>query len=386
MARRAGAGRCGSGEAAGGAGGTGLASAGPVVGDGARVGDRRRASFGRCDRVRGVRCRLPGEVGNCERGKGESQDDAESRRGPEQTAAGPVAPGHGVEVAEHGGVPGVEGEDPVERVEGEGRLPAGEVRLSSAEPDLDQAGSQRRGGGGRVGQEGWQGLLRPIDAVDAERRGELIAHLGGAAGTGSRLVSQRGSDDAGQGLAHRRVHPAWVEEVARDQPPQRGGGIRGLEGEPPGAQPVEDGAEGEDVGALVGLGPLDDLGRHVVGGADQRTGHGHPIVLGQDARDAEVGELHRRAPAQLGNHDVLGLQVPVDDPRGVRVREGIGERHAHQCPALRERDARLVGEGAKRSTVDELGDQPALLGGVARVVEDLHDARVGQASDGAGLP
>ncbi len=75
-----------------------------------------------------------------------------------------------------------------------------------------------------------------------------------------------------------------------------------------------------------------------------------------------------------------GFRIPVDDPRGMGVRECIGERHAHQGPALREGNPGFVGEGAKRSTVDELGDEPALLRAVAGVVEDLHDARVGKAS------
>ena len=95
----------------------------------------------------------------------------------------------------------------------------------------------------------------------------------------------------------------------------------------PPASGVEHAAEGPDVGARIRLQPARLLGRHVGRGADdrarlrlhQRRSRGpfaHPLaVLG----DAEVEDLHQPVRA---HHDVLGLDVAVDDACAVRGREG----------------------------------------------------------------
>ena len=126
-------------------------------------------------------------------------------------------------------------------------------------------------------------------------------------------------------------------------------------------------------------------GRHVVGRADQRAGHGHPLVGGEDAGDAEVGQLHRRALALL-DHDVLGLQVAVDDAGGVGVGEGVGQRPADEQADLGIGEADLLGEGPQGLAADELGHQVGLRRAVPGVVVDLDDARVGEAGHGARLP
>ncbi len=265
-------------------------------------------------------------------------------------------------------------------------LPAREVLLPASKAYRDEPGAERRGHALGIGQELDQALLRAIDAVLPQRREELIANVRRAPGARFRVVGEGGADDPGEGLAQRRARAAGILEVAGHQSPEGGGGVRGVEGKPSGAEPVEDGPQGEDVGPLVRLASLDDLGRHVVGRADQRSRHRHPVVLGQDPGDPEVGQLHRGALPDLVDHDVLGLQVPVDDAGRVGVDERVGQRHAHERAALRQRDAHLVGEGAKGPAPHELGDEPALVGGVAGVVEDLHDPRMGEPGHRACLP
>ncbi len=227
------------------------------------------------------------------------------------------------------------------------------------------------------------GLSMPSSRRIAARRSRTSAALPGRA-AGSR--ARQDTMTRASGLTQRRIHGTWIGEVAGDQPVQGGAGVGGLEREPSGAEPVEDRAQGEDVGALVGLPAVDDLGRHVVRRPDHGAGHGHAVVLGEDPGDAEVGQLHRGSPAELGDHDVLGLQVPVDDAGRVGVDQRVRQRDADDRPALRERDPLLVGEGAEGPAVDELGDEPALGGPVPRVVVDLHDPRMGQARHGPGFP
>jgi hypothetical protein len=130
--------------------------------------------------------------------------------------------------------------------------------------------------------------------------------------------------------------------------------------------------------------PLDDLRRHVVRRPHQRAGHGHALVGGEDPRDAEVGELHRGRLVLVDQH-VLRLEVAVDDAGRVRVRERVGERPSHQHAELGEAEADRGRPGAQRAAAHELGDEVALHRGVAGVVVDLDDGRVGQACHRARL-
>ena len=82
---------------------------------------------------------------------------------------------------------------------------------------------------------------------------------------------------------------------------------------------VEDGAEGVDVAAGVHAADVLDLLRgHVVGGAEDEIGlggegHGLDASGGEGFGDAEVDDLGDRAAIDLGDEDVGGLEVAVDD-------------------------------------------------------------------------
>ncbi len=123
---------------------------------------------------------------------------------------------------------------------------------------------------------------------------------------------------------------------------------------------VEDRAHGKLVrtkveGLAAGL-----LGRHVADRAEHRAGlrrlSGRQIrdllgLLLEELGEPEVEDLDR---AVLRDHHVLGLQVPVDDPGGVRLGEPVGH---------------LVGEveqlpGRQRPGMEHLAQRPA--------VDELH--------------
>src|SRR5579883_2407565 len=153
-----------------------------------------------------------------------------------------------------------------------------------------------------------------------------------------------------------------------------------LVGWPPGEDPVEDGAEPEDVRAGVHGLARRLLGRHVVEGPDHVARGREDRLPVHVARDAQVADLRR---ALVAHEDVLGLHVAVHDPLGVERRKAA--RRAEE-PA-----ARLLGRGApleelaQVAPLDELhGDEDgALLRDAGRV--DPDDVRVVHAPQDLGL-
>ena len=92
---------------------------------------------------------------------------------------------------------------------------------------------------------------------------------------------------------------------------------------------VEQAAEREHVGAAVDALAGDLLGRHVSERAEhdslRRPRDGRPIGPGDVEplqREAEVENLD---VAVAGQEDVLGLEIPVHDPLGVRGRQAVGD-------------------------------------------------------------
>ena len=119
------------------------------------------------------------------------------------------------------------------------------------------------------------------------------------------------------------------------------GRVGAVEGMAAGGELVEDEAEGEDVGLDAGLAGDELLGRHVgdgaaaggVGGAGDSLGRADfalvdgaaGVELGlvgtEAAGEAEVEDLDEAA---VGEHDVGGLEVAVEDAEGVGGGEAVG--------------------------------------------------------------
>src|SRR6266508_3892703 len=135
---------------------------------------------------------------------------------------------------------------------------------------------------------------------------------------------------------------------------------------------VEDRAQRKLVGTEIDRLPARLLGRHVADGPH----HGPGLCLLLDGRrqagslllrrDEELGqtEIENLDETVLGDHDVFGLQVPVDDPRRIRLSEALSDLHADVEQSL----------GRERSASSQLSQ--------ARAVYEFHgdvEGRVGRA-------
>jgi hypothetical protein len=125
------------------------------------------------------------------------------------------------------------------------------------------------------------------------------------------------------------------------------------------------------------------LGRHVGRGADGGPGRGEEragLHLVRRLRDPEVGDLH--APVRR-DHQVLGLEVAVDDPVLLGEREP-GEQPLEHAADLRERQ--VPDERPQRAALDVLHrdvGRPVVLevvvhGDDVRVAQGAGDARLAQ--------
>ena len=148
---------------------------------------------------------------------------------------------------------------------------------------------------------------------------------------------------------------------------------------------VEHEAERVEVRGRGRAAALGLLGRHVGERADDVAGRGQRVVAG-DAGDAEVGQLgdDARRLGRLGDQDVAGLDVAVDDAARVRVRERVAQRDADQHDVAV--GQRAVGAAARASVcaAHELGDQVDGVVVAAGLVE-RDDRRVRQPRGGQRL-
>ena len=155
----------------------------------------------------------------------------------------------------------------------------------------------------------------------------------------------------------------------------------------PGEALVEDAGEGVDVGARVDRFPLDLLRSAVLDRADEAAG-----ARGQFLDDTEVGEV---GAVVVGNEDVRGLHVAVDEPpcvrgleRGADLPDDPERAPGRQPPLSREQALQIVPLDAGHRDVQE----PVLLARVvdrddARVVERRRELRLAQkALAEVGLP
>ena len=155
---------------------------------------------------------------------------------------------------------------------------------------------------------------------------------------------------------------------------------------------VEDRAERELVGAVVDGLAARLFGRHVPGrahdgaGLRRRRDRGgkHGGVLRDrfgELREPEVEDLD---VAVLRDHQVLGLQIPVDDSGRVRLGEALGDLDAVVEQLFRRQGIARDDELAQRLALDELHRDVEGTVGLADVV-DREDVRVVQRRCGARL-
>ena len=148
---------------------------------------------------------------------------------------------------------------------------------------------------------------------------------------------------------------------------------------------VQHHAEGPEVGGGRGRLALQPLGRQVGGRAQQLAGDGEvrplPWPVGDDALgDAEVGDLGRPV---VGDEDVAGLDVPVDDARVVGRGQGRRARRRPRRGASPVDGAGgdAVGQRLAREPLhDDVGHAVVLAG-----VEDGDRVGMGQAGGGPCL-
>jgi len=142
-------------------------------------------------------------------------------------------------------------------------------------------------------------------------------------------------------------------------------------------QLVEDHAERVDVGRGVDGLALHLLRGHVSRRADHAPGRGQAVLVVDQLGDAEVEDL---GLAAVGDQDVVGLHVPVDDlvvvrdpDRGQELLDQV-DRNVDAEPPV------FIQPGAHRAAVDPLHDDEK-DGTVLVEVVDADDARVVQGRD-----
>ncbi len=153
---------------------------------------------------------------------------------------------------------------------------------------------------------------------------------------------------------------------------------------------VQHRAEREDVRAIADRPPLQLFRRHIGDRADddtkRRRGRGRHRVCGrirkrQHFREAEVEHL---GLAAVGDHDVGGLDVAMDDSRGMGDRERVGDLLGELDRAL-QRQAGFGNDLVERTAAHELHDEEVDPVGVIHFV-DRDDVRVVERRCGPRLP
>ena len=192
---------------------------------------------------------------------------------------------------------------------------------------------------------------------------------------GPRVLDQQAGQDRGQGAE--ALGPARLAVDDRAQRLELASAERwlALDREPQG------GAQRPQVGGRADRLGLDLLGRHVGGRADHQAGRGQPGVA-LDRGDAEVSQL---GGTVLADHDVLGLEVAVDDPGPVGGLERVQQAEPEPGGPLRGQrpagaDQLLQGRGR-----DQLHDDEVLTAVMGDVVDGDHPG-VAEPGGRPGLP
>ena len=200
-------------------------------------------------------------------------------------------------------------------------------------------------------------------------------------------------DDLGDAGREGRVDVVGRDELLVEVLVHDGGGVVAGEGHPAGDHVVEGGAEAVDVGPAVDV----DLAADLLGGDVVRRAVGLALLalggldIGRLAGQTHIGQLH---DALRVDHDVLGLDVAVDQAVGVGVLEGVADLDDDLEGLLLAENlavGEVVGDGlaldvlhdevvvaARLADVDGLDDVGVveLAGGLAFLVEPLDVLRV----------
>ena len=198
-----------------------------------------------------------------------------------------------------------------------------------------------------------------------------------------------------QSVEGRRRHRAHARDRGRLALQDRGDQRRvalGFERLLAGGHLVEDGAEGEQVGASVGLLPLELLGRHVLERAHHRALRRERMAHGRRMAQAAWGgtgwslagepEVEQLRP-RLGDHDVPGLEVSMDDPRPVGAVERVGDLDP-VAEHVRDGERAALEARRQRLPLQQLHDQVVHAVLVPDVVERA-DVGVVERRSGAGF-
>ena len=225
-------------------------------------------------------------------------------------------------------------------------------------------GGGAAGGGGAPPGGGGEGLVHGGDELPRE---EAVA-AGRSHGALDELVHLLRDAPVGVGLARGADLPRLVglEDVL-----DRGS----LVGRGPRQQVEEGGAEGVGVGLLVLLLPLEDLRRHIVGGARAVRGLAH---------DLGVAEVHEDGAPRLVEDHVGGLHVPVEDALPVGVVQGLRHLPHRQQRGLGVHGPLVVHDLQERPARHEVHDDEEVAA-VLHDVEHAHDAGMVELRQRAGL-
>ena len=153
--------------------------------------------------------------------------------------------------------------------------------------------------------------------VGLELRGELVC-----GGIPVFWIACEGFDDDGLEL----IVDQWVDR-GRSREIAVGDSIEDLvriatrEGQRGGGEMKEHDPQREHVDAMVHGPAADELGRHEGGAAQELPGH-RELLLVHELCDAKVHEFQASI---VPNHDVVGLDVAMNDVEGVGSLEGVGE-------------------------------------------------------------
>jgi hypothetical protein len=215
-----------------------------------------------------------------------------------------------------------------------------------------------------------------------------LEHVGGLKRPVPRLVREQHRDE----LDEARRHVGHARHEARRRRGQARDHARRISGAGEGAEARAEleghRAHGEEIApraeALEGTRAL--LGGHVLDGADHRVAIEPALDAAArpaNARDAEVEQRRAHVGAELLEQHVLGLDVEVEHPAGVRVGQRLEHLEQH---AADEGPAKIrADEAAERGAVAVGHHQQGRAGGVADQVEDGDDARVAEPSHGDDL-